>query len=588
MTKPSPPTDPLEGFEVEDDFLETIESLATEEDDGGAEVIQSADTHSRPEPTLNFVASALGRVEAAFTVAQPGQADEGSPQAGAHTPEMIADTSSFDPVFDAPLDTAETAPSPVIRAEPAAVFEDAGETPPAVLETPAATDEPIFSAEPEPSAAMTQAVPVSQAVPVTGGVPVPIGAAGLDFDPKGVEVSIPRIAIHIFGERQDTLASAERAAQDRRMSRAATQVRVGGIKAAIDNYQHEPTPPLIIVECMKDARTLLQEIDDLAEVCDAGTKVVVIGAANDILLYRELMRRGVSEYLVAPIQPLQLIAAIGGLFTDPDQPFMGRTVAFVGARGGAGASSVAHNTAFAMSERIGVNTVIVDYDLPFGTSGLNFNQDPLGGVVDALTHPERLDATLLDRMMVRCTDKLSLFAAPATLDTDWDIHSDAFEEVTSRIRSTAPFVVLDLPHLWSAWMRTQLVGADEVILVATPDLASLRNAKNLVDLIRQARPNDAPPRVVLNQVGMPGRPEIPAKEFGQALGIHPCLSIPFDAKVFGAAANNGQMVLDSAAKTRPAEAFETLAQIVTQRQMPAASAKGRSLSGGLASLFRKK
>lgn len=418
---------------------------------------------------------------------------------------------------------------------------------------------------------------------------LPIGSSG------AVEVSIPRIAVHVFAERQDTLASAERAGQDRRMSRATTQIRVGGVAAAIEAYQSEPTPPLIVVECMKDARTLLAEIDQLAEVCDAGTKVVIIGATNDILLFRELMRRGVSEYLVAPVQPLQLISAIGGLFADPAQPFVGRSIAFVGARGGAGASAVAHNTAYAMSERIGVNTVIVDYDLPFGTAGLDFNQDPLGGVADALSQPDRLDATLLDRMMVRCTDKLSLFAAPATLDADWDIQPDAFEEVTSRIRSTAPFVVLDLPHLWSGWMRKTLISADEVVIVATPDLASLRNAKNMIDLIKQGRPNDAPPRLVLNQVGVPGRPEIPAKDFGAALGVHPSLIIPFDAKVFGAAANNGQMIVDSGAKSKAAESFETLAQIVSRRELPTASAKGRAAGSSaktgsslFASLFSKK
>lgn len=422
----------------------------------------------------------------------------------------------------------------------------------------------------------------------TAGLPIASNA--------GVEVSIPRIAVHVFAERQDTLASAERAGQDRRMSRATTQIRIGGVAAAIEAYQSEPTPPLIVVESMKDAQTLLWEIDQLAEVCDAGTKVVIIGATNDILLFRELMRRGVSEYLVAPVQPLQLISAIGGLFADPAQPFIGRSIAFVGARGGAGASAVAHNTAYAMSERIGVNTVIVDYDLPFGTAGLDFNQDPLGGVADALSQPDRLDATLLDRMMVRCTDKLSLFAAPATLDADWEIGPDAFEEVTSRIRSTAPFVVLDLPHLWSGWMRKTLIAADEVVIVATPDLASLRNAKNMFDLIKQARPNDAPPRLVLNQVGVPGRPEIPAKDFGAALGVHPSLIIPFDAKVFGAAANNGQMIVDSGAKTKAAEAFETLAQIVSRRELPTGPAKGKAASGAsaqkggslFASLFSKK
>ena len=445
--------------------------------------------------------------------------------------------------------------------------------------------------------------PIIPAPVISAPVDAPVAAlaayepAGLPVGVSGaVEVSIPRIAVHVFAERQDTLAAAERAGQDRRMSRATTQIRIGGVAAAIEAYQSEPTPPLIVVESMKDAQTLLWEIDQLAEVCDAGTKVVIIGATNDILLFRELMRRGVSEYLVAPLQPLQLISAIGGLFADPAQPFVGRSIAFVGARGGAGASAVAHNTAYAMSERIGVNTVIVDYDLPFGTAGLDFNQDPLGGVADALSQPDRLDATLLDRMMVRCTDKLSLFAAPATLDADWDIQPDAFEEVTSRIRSTAPFVVLDLPHLWSGWMRKTLISADEVVIVATPDLASLRNAKNMIDLIKQGRPNDAPPRLVLNQVGVPGRPEIPAKDFGAALGVHPSLIIPFDAKIFGAAANNGQMIVDSGAKSKAAEAFETLAQIVSRRELPTGPAKGKAASnapakkGGslLASLFSKK
>ncbi|MBF0666145.1 MAG: pilus assembly protein CpaE [Brevundimonas sp.] len=445
-----------------------------------------------------------------------------------------------------------------------------------------------------------QAPPESH-VPAVGGFN-PVGdlvaGASAAFSPPalgggGPEVSVPRIAIHVFAERQDTLAAAERAGQDRRLSRATTQIRVGGVAAAVEAYQHEPTPPLIIVECLKDPQTLLWEVDQLAEVCDAGTKVVVIGATNDILLFRELMRRGVSEYLVAPLQPLQLIAAIGGLFNDPAQPFVGRSIAFVGARGGSGSSSVAHNTAYAMSERIGANTVIVDYDLPFGTAGLDFNQDPLNGVADALSQPDRLDPVLLDRMMVRCTDKLSLFAAPATLDADWDISPEAFEEVTTQIRSTAPFVVLDLPHLWSGWMRRTLIAADEVVVVATPDLASLRNAKNMIDLIRQGRPNDAPPRLVLNQVGVPGRPEIPAKDFGAALGVHPSLIIPFDPKVFGAAANNGQMILDAGAKSKAADAFQMLAQIVSRRELPAlAGPKGKGGKGDaksmLAGLFKKK
>ncbi|WP_370650366.1 CpaE family protein, partial [Brevundimonas sp.] len=501
----------------------------------------------------------------------------------------------FEDEFD--LDAGYAAPGAVMPAQASSDFE---------------TFEEVIG-DPRPALQFTApTAPVPAVQPVLEHLPDAAAPQGAGFNPVGdlvagataafspmsvgghtAEVSVPRIAIHVFAERQDTLAAAERAGQDRRLSRATTQIRVGGVAAAVEAYRHEPTPPLIVVECMKDPQTLLWEVDQLAEVCDAGTKVVVVGATNDILLFRELMRRGVSEYLVAPLQPLQLISAIGGLFADPAQPFVGRSIAFVGARGGTGSSSVAHNTAYAMSERIGANTVIVDYDLPFGTAGLDFNQDPLSGVADALSQPDRLDPVLLDRMMVRCTDKLSLFAAPATLDVDWDISPEAFEEVTTQIRSTAPFVVLDLPHLWSGWMRRTLIAADEVVIVATPDLASLRNAKNMIDLIKQGRPNDAPPRLVLNQVGVPGRPEIPAKDFGAALGVHPSLIIPFEPKVFGAAANNGQMILDAGGKSRAGEAFQTLAQIVSRRELPmiagprgkAGKGDGKSMFSGL---FKKK
>ncbi|MDQ3124924.1 MAG: AAA family ATPase [Pseudomonadota bacterium] len=499
----------------------------------------------------------------------------------------------FDDEFD--LDAGYTAPGAVMPAQ--------ANVDPGTLEEVDQRQALQFTAPTVPVPAgqsVLEHLSADASLPAAGFNPVGelVAGAAAAFSPvvsggHTAEVSVPRIAIHVFAERQDTLAAAERAGQDRRLSRATTQIRIGGVAAAVEAYRHEPTPPLIVVECMKDPQTLLWEVDQLAEVCDAGTKVVVVGATNDILLFRELMRRGVSEYLVAPLQPLQLISAIGGLFADPAQPFVGRSIAFVGARGGTGSSSVAHNTAYAMSERIGANTVIVDYDLPFGTAGLDFNQDPLSGVADALSQPDRLDPVLLDRMMVRCTDKLSLFAAPATLDVDWDISPEAFEEVTTQIRSTAPFVVLDLPHLWSGWMRHTLIAADEVVIVATPDLASLRNAKNMIDLIRQGRPNDAPPRLVLNQVGVPGRPEIPAKDFGAALGVHPSLIIPFDPKTFGAAANNGQMILDAGGKSKSAEAFQTLAQIVSRRELPliagpkgkAGKGEGKSMFSGL---FKKK
>jgi pilus assembly protein CpaE len=458
------------------------------------------------------------------------------------TPESAEKPDPFDLDFDAETDFTTTAAA---RAEPtpepltADPFAELGtHTPPSDIEAPAEAE-----LAPNPIAEM-----LASAEAALG------------------EHTVPRITIHVFWARQETSDLVQKASTDRRMERANTVLREGGLAAAVGFYQNQPTPSLVVVESIDPAAQLLDQLGRLAEVCDPGSKVIVVGAANDIALYRELMRRGVSEYLVPPLAPLQLIAAITALYADPAQPFIGRQIAFCGAKGGSGASTIAHNIAHLISERMGASTVLVDLDLAFGTAGLDFNQDPLHGIADALTQPDRLDAVLMERMMARCGDHLSLFAAPATLEKDFEIATDIYEEVAHKIRATSPYVVLDLPYAWSAWKRRLLITSDDVVIVAEPDLASLRNAKNIIDLVRSTRPNDAPPRVVLNKVGLPGRPEIPLKDFGEALGLPLSVVIGFDAKLFGQAANNGQMVDEVGPKSKQVEGLEALARMISRRE----------------------
>ncbi len=298
-----------------------------------------------------------------------------------------------------------------------------------------------------------------------------------------------------------------------------------------------------------------------------------------ISLYRELMKRGVSEYLVPPMTPLHLIRTISELFLDPEQPFAGKAIAFVGAKGGVGSSTVAHNTSWALTEGMHTDAVLMDMDLSFGTAGLDFNQDPTQTLGDALAEPDRLDDALLDRLLVRCTDRLSLFSAPATLDKDWEFAPVDYEMVLDKVRRQAPFVALDLPHVWAPWVKQTLLASDEVVVTVAPDLASLRNAKNLVDLITSARANDAPPKIVVNMAGMPKRPEIPVKDFAEALGQPPVLVMPFEPNLFGKAANNGQMITELDPKSKAADGFSHLASLVSGRA-PVTPRK-RGLFGGL-------
>src|ERR1700760_2763545 len=267
------------------------------------------------------------------------------------------------------------------------------------------------------------------------------------------ERPVPRISIHAFCEFPDTGASLQRAGADRRLSKAHLTVQLGGINAAVEFYNGQVTPNLLIVETRLHGQAALDELDRLGEVCDPATKVVVIGRTNDVELYRELMRRGASEYLVAPLSPLQLIEVISGLYLDPSAHPIGRVITFIGARGGAGSSTLAHNVGWCVAEELNINTTIVDFDLPFGTTGLDFNDEPGQGIADALSSPERLDDVLLDRLVVKRGAHLSLFATPAMVDRDYEAHSDAYESVLDAVRQTTPCVIVDLPHLWAPWIK---------------------------------------------------------------------------------------------------------------------------------------
>ena len=397
----------------------------------------------------------------------------------------------------------------------------------------------------------------------------------------------PRVSIQAFCETVETAAAVQAAGEDRRMGKAHVKIQMGGVSTAVEAYRSSPTPNVILIESGNHSDEILTGLDHLAEVCDSGTRVVVIGRVNDVTLYRELTRRGVSEYLIAPVGTIDIVRAVCGLFSSPDAKPVGRIIAVVGAKGGVGSSTVAHNVGWAIARDLLLDSVVTDLDLAFGTAGLDYNQDPPQGIADAVFSPDRVDSAFVDRLLSKCTDHLSLLAAPATLERVYDFGADAFDSILDSLRGTIPCVVLDVPHMWSGWTKRLLVSADDILVVAGPDLANLRNAKNLVDLLRAARPNDHGPYYCLNQVGVPKRPEITPADFAKALEDQPLAVIPFEPQIFGPAANNGQMIAEVSKGHKTAEMFRQLAQVLTGRA-EAKRARGSLLMPLLARLRKKK
>ncbi len=451
-------------------------------------------------------------------------------------------------------------------------------------------DEDDFAAESEPEAAPAAQALVTAAGAVAessggaleqqqhyGGEITDLGEEGVDHRP------VPRISIHAFCETPEITQLLEKASVDRRLSKAHLTIHMGGVNKATDHFQTASTPNLIILETMAGGAEIFAKLAELAEVCDPSTKVVIIGQVNDIILYRELIRQGVSEYIVRPNSPLQIIKTIADLYVDPAAPPIGKTMAFVGARGGVGSSTIAHNIGWCTAEEYKSDTVILDLDLPFGTASLDFDQEASAGLLEALSSPERLDDVLLDRLLQKHTDRLSLFTAPSMLDRDFDLDDQAFETVLDVVRGTAPTIVVDMPHVWTSWSKRLLMTADEIVITATPDLASFRNTKNLIDILGAARPNDSSPTLVINQFD-PKTSAVQADQFAEHVGIKPTQVILWDPQLFGTAATNAAPLLEVGGKTKTAQSIRELSAHLLGRSESNIARPKFSLSG----LFKKK
>src|SRR5262249_28342549 len=270
-------------------------------------------------------------------------------------------------------------------------------------------------------------------------------------------------------------------------------------------------------------------------------------------------------YVIAPVSAIDVVRSICNLFSAPEAKAVGRIIAVVGAKGGVGASTISHNVAWAIARDLAMDAVVADLDLAFGTAGLDYNQDTPQGIADAVFSPDRIDTAFVDRLLSKCTDHLSLLAAPATLERVYDFGTEAFDSVFDTLRSTMPCIVLDIPHQWSGWTKRALIGADDILIVAAPDLAHPPKPRTLYAPRKAPRPTARRPLYSLTQLGTPKRPEIAATEFAKAIESQPIASIPFEPHIFGSAANNGQMIAEVSANHKSIEMFLQIAQRLTGR-----------------------
>lgn len=208
----------------------------------------------------------------------------------------------------------------------------------------------------------------------------------------------------------------------------------------------------------------------------------MIGETNDILLYRELIASGISEYLIEPLSVSDIIKVISNIFVEKNKgDSFGSSIVFIGSRGGVGSSTIAHNCAFSIASVLAIDIILADLDLPYGTANINFDQDPIYGILNLISPSGKIDEGLVNKIMVRYVENLSILTAPAILDRAYDFDEKDILPVIELLKRIFPLTILDLPHILNRWNRQILTLSDKVVITTSLDLVSLRNTKNLID-----------------------------------------------------------------------------------------------------------
>ncbi|NQV84530.1 MAG: AAA family ATPase [Rhodospirillales bacterium] len=378
---------------------------------------------------------------------------------------------------------------------------------------------------------------------------------------------IIRISIGAFLLSPESVAAISALKEDRLFFRSTIDIYEGGIDAAAGYLANDKTPELLIVESTADKEGMFAQLEALANVCDPDARVILIGAENDIELFRTLISEGISDYLVGPVNEGQIKESVTKIFQTRSGDD-GRVIAFAGMAGGVGSSVVAHNVAHGLSEMYDEQVIVMDLDIPFGTAALNYNIQPRQTIIEALSNSASLDAVMVNQFLMGFEEtKLSLLASPASLGTGIEMSSGQLDTVLRVIKPMAGFIVLDIPHIWGGWINDVMALADDLIFVCRPDLANLRNAKNMVEYIGPKRGADAPTRLILNQMGAAKKADLSSKDFKESLALNPVVSIPYDPEAFGTALNNGELLSKASPKSKATLAISDLTKIVSAREM---------------------
>lgn len=361
-------------------------------------------------------------------------------------------------------------------------------------------------------------------------------------------------------------------------------VIVGALDDALEGLSGIATPPLLVVD-LGASKDIMADAGRLAEVCDAGARVILLGEINDLRIYRDVIAAGVADYLVKPFHDEDLIRSFERArppvspappaIRQPDEAETADCVAVIGVRGGVGASTIAANAAWFVASELQKSVSLIDMDLTFGTQALFLDVDPGGGLSDAMGSPDRMDELFVKRASITLNERLRVLASETDPSRGDLANADAFKGLLDYVRDDSKLVIVDVPRSLAIAHPGILEPFTRFALVAEPSLAAMRDSVRLQTLIETINPA-AQVSVILARYGIAPKEELSLKTFEQGAGLKVSATVPFDPKVALRAEADGKCVLQSAPRSKLGKALASVAQAMSgfETAMPSNSLFG--------------
>jgi pilus assembly protein CpaE len=351
---------------------------------------------------------------------------------------------------------------------------------------------------------------------------------------------------------------------------APEKVHKGGLRNAVQSLSVSASPNILFVD-LSESGDPLNDINALAEVCEPGTVVIAAGQVNDVRLYRDLVNSGIQDYLLKPFSPDQMREALAQAqmtLAGPrhveqaaDRPHL--MTAFIGVRGGVGASLLASSIAWMLGERAGRSTAFLDLDIHFGTGALALDLEPGRGLTDAIENPSRIDGLFIERAMVKANERLAVLSAEAPINQPLMTDGAAFFQLQEEMKAAFECTVIDLPRHMLVQHPHLLHDVQATVVVTEFTLAGARDAIRILSWLKANAPQTRI-LVVANRVPATGAAEISRKDFESSIERKVDVVIPFDPKLAVQAAKLGKPLAEVGKASKLGQALLELANALLE------------------------